>query len=60
MPWQSRVALLAAADGAVENKFCYIYMLLQIGVTLAQLWWAEDCRAAPADPQINAAGALKL
>lgn len=58
MPWQSRVALLAAADGAVEDKFCYIYMLLQIGVTLARLWWAGGCTAAPADPQINAAEAL--
>lgn len=26
--WQSRVAPLAAADGAVESKFCSIYMLL--------------------------------
>lgn len=58
MPWQSRVSLLTAADGAVDNKFCYIYMLLWIGVTLAQLWRSGGCKAAPADPQINATEAL--
>lgn len=58
MPWHSRVTLLAAADGAAKSKFCYIYMPLWIGVTLSQLWRAGDCTAAPADPQINAAGAL--